>query len=129
MSQASLRASARILVVEDEPNAREGLCTLLEEEGFVVSEAEDGEDALRKLVELEPDVVLCDLEMPKLGGERLMRQAHERGSRARFIVMSGAGKIGATSAAQFGADKFLLKPLNLDEVLSSVQGLLAIGRR
>src|SRR6266513_287884 len=63
---------ARILVVDDELNARTALRSILSEEGYEIAEASDGEDGLAKISELSPDVVLADVRMPKMDGLALL---------------------------------------------------------
>ena len=120
-------ARRRILVIEDEANAREGLCLLLADEGFDVREAADGEEGLRQIVEFNPEAVLCDLELPKLGGLRLMHSSRQLGASAGFIMMTGSGRTGVEEALRTGADTYLLKPLDLGAVLLAVE--LVLGRQ
>jgi two-component system, NtrC family, nitrogen regulation response regulator NtrX len=124
VTHATTKASSRILVIDDEPNGREGLCTLLKEEGFIVFDAEDGEEGLRKLIELKPNVVLCDLHLPKLDGLSLLRKSRALGVPADFIMMSGTTRSSVTDAIMNGAESCLLKPLNLETVLALVTKVL-----
>src|SRR5262249_60835065 len=68
----NLMGSKRILVVDDEQNARDALRTILMEEGFEVSEAADGQEALALLPEFAPDLVLADVRMPRMDGLTLL---------------------------------------------------------
>src|SRR5207248_8128728 len=61
-------AKARILVVDDEPNARAALRTILGEEGYEIAEAADGEEGLARLQEWSPDLVLADVRIPRMDG-------------------------------------------------------------
>jgi DNA-binding NtrC family response regulator len=113
---------ARILVVEDEPNAREALRTLLTEEGYDVAEAADGEEGFNQLQRLNPDVVLCDVQMPKLDGITLLRQSRGVGDNASFIMMTGFGKVSeAVEAMRIGAESYLVKPLDVGAALVTVE--------
>ncbi len=110
-------AKTRILVVDDEQNARAGLRTLLEEEGYEVAEAADGEEALSSLRSFAPDAVLTDVRMPRMGGLELLRRAKEEGSDAAFVVMTAFGKVdAAVEAMKAGAESYLLKPLDIGTV-------------
>jgi len=71
----------RILLVDDEQNARSALRTLLTEEGYEVREATDGEEALALIGDFVPSVVLADVRMPRMDGLTLLRR---RRSRARM---------------------------------------------
>ncbi|HZR09846.1 MAG TPA: sigma-54 dependent transcriptional regulator [Myxococcales bacterium] len=108
----------RILVVDDEQNARNALRTLLGEEGYEIAEAADGEEALAKIAELDPAVVLTDMRMPKMDGITLIRKAREAGSEAAFVMMTAFASVqAAVDAMKAGAENYLTKPLDLQSVL------------
>jgi two-component system, NtrC family, response regulator len=105
--------SARILVVDDEPNARGALRTILAEEGYAVSEAGDGVEALAHLRNVGADLVLADVRMPRMDGLTLLREARESGIDSAFVVMTAFGSIEmAVEAMRAGAENFLVKPLD-----------------
>jgi two-component system, NtrC family, response regulator len=111
-------AKARILVVDDEVNARAALRTILTEEGYEIDQAADGEEGLAKLSDFSPDVVLADVRMPKLDGLSLLRKAKEQGSEAAFVMMTAFASVeAAVEAMRLGADNYLVKPLNVSAVL------------
>jgi two-component system NtrC family response regulator/two-component system response regulator HydG len=108
----------RILVVDDEANARQALKMLLADEGFEVDEAADGEEALQKVAEFGPAAVLTDVRMPKLDGISFVKKARETGSDAVFVVMTAFGSIEmAVDAMKAGAESYLVKPLDVKAVL------------
>jgi two-component system NtrC family response regulator/two-component system response regulator HydG len=108
----------RILVVDDEVNARQALKSLLTDEGFEVAEAGDGEEALQKLDSFGPAAVLTDVRMPKMDGLTLLKKAREAGSDATFVVMTAFGSIEmAVDAMKAGAESYLVKPLDVKAVL------------
>jgi two-component system, NtrC family, response regulator len=118
-------ASARILVVDDEPNARGALRTILTEEGYAVSEAGDGVEALEKLRTAGADLVLADVRMPRMDGLTLLREAHESGLDAAFVVMTAFGSIEmAVEAMRAGAENFLVKPLDEKAMLVVIEKAL-----
>ena len=78
----------RILIVDDEANARTALAELVRDEGYSVETAADGFKALPKLDEFAPDLVLTDLKMPGMDGIALMRKAREGRSASEVCVMS-----------------------------------------
>ena len=112
----------RLLIVEDEPAARQALAAILGEEGYDVVEAADGEEALAKIPELAPDIVLTDVRMPRVDGITLVRRARAKGFDCLFVMMTGFGSIGtAVEAMQAGAENYLIKPLDPRVVLSVVE--------
>jgi two-component system NtrC family response regulator/two-component system response regulator HydG len=111
-------AKQRILVVDDEQNARAALRTILSEEGYEIAEARDGEEGLAKLEEWSPDVVLADVRMPRMDGLALLRKAKETGSDATFVMMTAFASIeAAVEAMKSGAENYLVKPLDVRAVL------------
>jgi two-component system NtrC family response regulator len=116
---------ARILVVDDEVNARGALRTILAEEGYEIGEAADGEEALARMNELAPDVVLADVRMPRMDGLELLRRAKEQGSDATFVMMTAHASVeAAVEAMRLGAENYLVKPLDVNVVLVFLQKAL-----
>jgi DNA-binding NtrC family response regulator len=114
------RPRGRILVVDDEANARAALSEILRDEGYATETAADGFKALGKLEEFAPDVVLTDLKMPGLDGIAFMEKAKSASPQTVFVVMTAFGTItSAVSAIKKGADNYLTKPLDY-EALSAV---------
>jgi DNA-binding NtrC family response regulator len=111
----------RILVVDDEENARTALAELLAEEGYETETAADGQQALRLLPQFDPDVVLTDLKMPGLDGIGLLDQGRKEAPHAAFVVMTAFGSIEtAVEAIKKGADNYVTKPLDMDAVTAMV---------
>jgi DNA-binding NtrC family response regulator len=107
----------RILVVDDEANARTALAELLRDEGYTVETAADGFKALPKLEDFAPDLLLSDLRMPGMDGIELMKKARERDPELPVVVTTAHGAIEtAVSAMKAGAADYLTKPINLDEL-------------
>jgi DNA-binding NtrC family response regulator len=110
----------RILIVDDESNARAALSEILREEGYATEAAADGFKALGKLDEFGPDVILTDLKMPGLDGIAFMEKAKAAAPGAVFVVMTAFGTISsAVEAMKKGAENYLLKPLD-PETLGAV---------
>jgi DNA-binding NtrC family response regulator len=110
----------RILIVDDESNARAALSEILREEGYATETAADGFKALGKLDEFAPDVILTDLKMPGLDGIAFMEKARTAAPGAVFVVMTAFGTISsAVEAMKKGAENYLLKPLD-PEALGAV---------
>ena len=113
-------ARGRILIVDDEANARAALSEILRDEGYATETAADGFKALGKLEEFAPDVILTDLKMPGLDGIAFMEKAKAAAPGAVFVVMTAFGTIGsAVAAVKKGAENYLTKPLEY-EALSAV---------
>jgi two-component system response regulator HydG len=119
-------ASAKVLVVDDEPAARAALVELLREEGFTVRSAADGFKALGQLDEWTPDLVITDVKMPGMDGIELMGRVRERVEGCAVVVMTAFGTVEhAVSAMIAGADDYLSKPVHFPELLLVVRRVLA----
>jgi two-component system, NtrC family, response regulator len=118
-------AAERILLVDDEQNARSALRTLLSEEGYEIREATDGEDALTLLGDFVPAIVLADVRMPRMDGLTLLKKAKEQGSDAIFLMMTAFANVeSAVEAMRAGAENYLTKPVALDALLVFIQKAL-----
>jgi CheY-like chemotaxis protein len=117
------RKALTILVVDDEPSIRNFLAFILEDEGFQVSTAGDGQEALRMAKQAPPDVVLTDLMMPIVDGYELIKGLREAHIPVRAIIAMSAVSIAGDRSPD--ADLFLAKPFEIEQILSSVQALLA----
>ncbi|MEM9194441.1 MAG: sigma-54 dependent transcriptional regulator [Myxococcota bacterium] len=108
-------ASGRILIVDDEANARSALDELLSAEGYETRTASDGEQALGVLERFDADVVLTDLQMPRLDGLGLLEKGQKKAPFAVFVVMTAFGSVETAVAAMHkGAENYVTKPLDLD---------------
>lgn len=120
---------ARILLVDDEVDLLRISSADLAEEGYTVSCAEDGIQALKKLEEGEYDILIADLVMPRMDGLELMNQVKKRYPDIDVIILTGHGTIeSAVEAMKKGAHSYLLKPFNPDEVLIEIQKIEALQR-
>jgi DNA-binding NtrC family response regulator len=108
---------ARILVAEDEANLRMVLQKELERHGYRVQVAPDGEAALRRLEETNVDVLLCDINMPRMDGMELLRRVHERPNPPEVIMLTGQATVEtAVEAMKLGAYDYLTKPYSITEL-------------
>jgi len=115
-----MASRGRILIVDDEANARAALSEILHDEGYQTETAADGFKALGKLEEFAPDVILTDVKMPGLDGIAFMDKARAAAPSVVFVVMTAFGTISsAVAAVKKGADNYLTKPLEY-EALSAV---------
>jgi two-component system, NtrC family, response regulator len=116
---------AHVLVVDDESNARSALRTLLTEEGFRVSEACDGLEALETLREQGADIVLADVRMPRMDGLTLVRTARAEALPGAFVMMTAFATVEtAVEAMRAGAENFLTKPLVPETILVVLEKVL-----
>jgi DNA-binding NtrC family response regulator len=112
----------RVLIVDDEPDARDVLAEVLSGEGFAIKTAGNGARALALLQAFTPDVVLTDLRMPGIDGLHLLERGRRYVPHASFLVMTAFGCIDtAVRAVQKGALDYLMKPLDLAAVTAHVQ--------
>jgi DNA-binding NtrC family response regulator len=122
-------ARGRILIVDDEANARAALSEILRDEGYVTETAADGFKALGKVDEFGPDVILTDLKMPGLDGIAFMEKARAAVPGAVFVVMTAFGTISsAVEAVKKGADNYLTKPLDYDALSAVVERAMEKAR-
>ncbi|WP_456377356.1 sigma-54-dependent transcriptional regulator [Thiolapillus sp.] len=123
-------SSPFILVVDDEPDIRDSVKDILEDEGYGVSLAENGEAARAALRERRPDLILLDIWMPDIDGISLLKEWSEGdGLPCPVIIMSGHGTVEtAVEATRLGAYDFLEKPLSLAKLLLTVERALETER-
>ena len=115
----------KILVIDDEKNIREGLQIALEDDGYDVITAADGADGLHKAMYDSPDLIITDLRMPEVSGEKIIHEVISKMPGLPVIVLTGHGTIEtAVAAMQAGAYDFLTKPLDLDHLLLLVKRAL-----
>jgi two-component system response regulator AtoC len=112
----------RVLVVDDEENIRLVLRTLLKKHGYEVEVAEEGEGALTALDSFDPDVILTDVRMPKMGGMGLLAALRAKQHPATVIVMSAYGNVDlAIEAMKAGAYDYVSKPFKPDEIVLALR--------
>ena len=117
----------RVLVVDDEPNIAKIVKKQLEVSGYDVIVAVDGEDALTKVREGHPEVILLDVMLPKRNGYEVLGILKQDEQLKRIPVMmltARAQQQDQQSSLEHGADAHLAKPFQLDELVEQVQALL-----
>ena len=125
-----MKSKSRILIVDDEPINLEFFDVMLSNLGFQVQKAADGEQALQKVVETDPDLIILDNLMPRLSGwevaKRLKQDKEYRRFRQTPIIMFSAmddvqDKI---EGLELGVDDYITKPFNFSEVLARIRAVL-----
>jgi two-component system, NtrC family, response regulator AtoC len=112
----------RVLVVDDEENLRLVLRTLLKKHGYEVEVADSGESALAALDSFDPDVILTDVRMPRMGGLDLLSALKAKQHPATVIVMSAYGNVDlAIDAMKAGAYDYVGKPFKPDEIVLALR--------
>ena len=125
----------RVLLIEDNPHVAELICDGLdgaarrEMEGrvaFIFDVVGDGQSAIERLKQIEPDIIICDVYMPVMDGAQFLRhiRAMEQHAKTPVIALSAGGPTAREAAMQAGANVFLDKPIHLKDVLKSVGELL-----
>lgn len=116
---------SKILVADDEKNIREGIATYLEEEGYFVFTASDGEEALETIENEKIDAIISDLRMPQISGEELLKIVKDKNPNIPFIILTAHGTVdSAVDAMREGAYDFLTKPVDLERLLLIIKRAL-----
>jgi len=116
---------AHILVVDDEPAVRESLVSSLIFEGYQVSEASDGAEALEQIDKKNPDLVVLDVLMPRMDGLTACRRLRTQGETLPVLMLTARDMVGdRVTGLDAGADDYLVKPFELDELLARIRALL-----
>lgn len=117
--------SARILVVEDNPDLAFGLRNNLEIEGYEVEVAQDGPRGLDRARDSQPDLVILDLMLPGLDGYRVLRTLRTEGFQQPVLILTARGEeADKVTGFRLGADDYVTKPFGVLELLARVQALL-----
>ena len=116
--------SDRILVVDDEPEIRRAVGRALTARGFDVETAEDGEKGLAKVAEFAPDLIVLDLNMPRLDGMSVCRRIRTWSQVPIIILSVREDESDKVEALELGADDYLTKPFGTNELLARVRALL-----
>jgi DNA-binding response OmpR family regulator len=118
----------RVLVVDDEPHIRAVLRGYLEADGFAVSEAADGEEAVRQVRQDAPDLVLLDVMLPGIDGIEALRQVRTFSDVYVIVVTAGTEEVDKLVGLGVGADDYVTKPFSPREVAARVKAVLRRDR-
>jgi phosphate regulon transcriptional regulator PhoB len=122
---------SRVLIVEDEPDIRELVVHHLKREGYQVSAAASGEDALRQVRAAPPDLVLLDLMMPAMDGLEVCRRLRQDPATASLpiVMLTAKGdEVDRVLGLEIGADDYVVKPFSPKELLARVRAVLRRSR-
>lgn len=115
----------RILVVDDEESMCNFMEIMLRKEGYEVSTAQSGKDAVTLLDSEAPDLVISDIMMPEMSGIELLVEAKKRRDDLHFVVMTAFASVdSAVDALKRGADDYITKPFKVDEIKHVIKNLL-----
>lgn len=113
---------AYILVVDDEEGIRETLKAILEENGYKVDTAENGEEAIEKSKKNYYDAALLDIKLPDIEGTKLLTRMKETLPKMVKIMITGYASLqNAIEALNYGADAYIMKPVNPEELLRVIE--------
>lgn len=117
--------STKVLIVEDEQSFADALRSGLEQEGFAVQFANDGESALVDFEAAEPDIVLLDVMLPKMSGIDVCREIRSRSSKVPVIMVTARNsEIDTVVGLEVGADDYVAKPYRLRELVARIRSVL-----
>ncbi len=123
--------SSRVLIVEDEPDIRELVVHHLKREGYQVSAASSGEEALRQVQAAPPDLVILDLMMPSMDGLEVCRRLRQDPATASLpiVMLTAKGdEVDRVLGLEIGADDYVVKPFSPKELLARVRAVLRRSR-
>jgi len=117
----------KVLVIEDDEYSRDALAHLLAAEGYEAELADDGESGLAKAREMNPDIIVLDLSLPGIDGKRVIKmiRSNQTLSSTPILVVTGHSDTEAQSAVDLGADAYLTKPVEFDELTRAIAELSA----
>ncbi len=120
---------AKILIAEDDANIRLGLVATLESEGYAVTPASDGAQALKLYPQDKYDLVILDVMMPKVSGYDVCRELRAKEARVPVLFLTAKGEeIDKVVGLKLGADDYVTKPFGVQELLARVEALLRRSR-
>lgn len=121
IQRSSKRAPAKVLIVDDEPQLRRALRTILVTQGCSVVEVRDGQEAIEEIKADPPDLVLLDINMPGIDGFETCRRIREASDIPIIMVTVRGSEADKVKALDAGADDYLVKPFGTQELLARVR--------
>jgi DNA-binding response OmpR family regulator len=118
----------KIMIADDEPNIVISLEFLMQQTGYEVSIARDGDQALTQMAAFQPDLVLLDVMLPLRNGFEVCQKIRENSAwnRVKVVMLSAKGRdVDVSKGLALGADAYITKPFSTKELIAQVQRLLA----
>jgi len=123
--ESAPKPMSTVLIIEDDADSRTTLAKLFATDGWKILEANDGDVGVELALHNRPELILCDLLMPKSNGFQVCRAIREQLQPTKIIVVSGRDyEVDRSSALQAGADEYLLKPISWELLSSTIDRLL-----
>jgi DNA-binding response OmpR family regulator len=120
-----METEAKILLVDDEAAITDNLAPFLERTGYAVEVAGDGEEALRKVVDFAPDLIILDVLMPRMDGRAVLRHLRQNDDWTSVILLTQVGEaMERAMALEEGADDYLNKPFDPQELVARIRAVL-----
>ncbi len=117
-------SNATILVVDDEPQIRRVLRSTLSSQGYVITDAKTGEEAVESVRKNKPDLVLLDVNMPGMGGIAACREIRESSEAPIIMLTVRNAERDKVLALDAGADDYVVKPFGIEELLARIRSAL-----
>ena len=118
----------KILLVEDDKKISELVKDSLQEEGYFVDQAFDGEDGYFKIIESQPDLIILDIMIPKMNGYKVCSKVREIGITSPILMLTAkSGEYDVEEGLDTGADDYLKKPFSMVELLARIRKLLRVS--
>jgi two-component system, OmpR family, KDP operon response regulator KdpE len=117
-------SNANILVVDDEPQIRRVLRSTLSSQGYVITDAKTGEEAVESVRKNKPDLVLLDVNMPGMGGIAACREIRESSEAPIIMLTVRNAERDKVAALDAGADDYVVKPFGIEELLARIRAAL-----
>ena len=125
---ATTPPSALVLIAEDEPQIARILAGYLERDGYRTAFAVDGQEALQQHLALAPDLLLLDVQMPRVDGWGVLAEVRRRGETPVIMLTARDQDADKLAALRVGADDYIIKPFNPAEVVARVAAVLRRSR-
>ena len=118
---------SKLLIVDDDKNLLLGLKRSLKKEDYLVEVATDGEDALSKIDDFEPDVIILDLKMPYMAGTTFLKMIKQFYPAIEVVILTGSTDFNSyTECQDNGAFSWVTKPLNIDSLILKINSAMAL---
>jgi DNA-binding response OmpR family regulator len=120
-----METNAKILLVDDEAAITDNLAPFLERTGYIVEVAGDGEEALQKVSQFGPDLIILDVLMPRMDGRAMLRRLRQNDDWTAVILLTQVGEsVERAMALEEGADDYLNKPFDPQELVARIRAVL-----